>query len=403
MNNIDPHLNWADFDIDPRRGFLPPSDPLECLPRAYAPWERSATSLPPLLAARRARPALERLPELPTNGLESHAELERALLLLTHLASAYVWESDPPATIIPRGLARPLWAVAERLERPPVLTYASSVLHNWRRLRPEEAPGADSFLEQIAIQHTFCGGIDEQWFYLIPTAIEEAGGEFLRELATAKIAVAMNMTDRLGLALERIHRAIGRIYSLLLRIPERCDPYIFFHRVRPFLRGWPAPGVIFEGVSDTPVTLLGSSAAQSPLIRAIDIALGISHAESESAYFREMQSYMKAGHRRFLAWLANGPSVSDYAAAQRTDADRLCELYNNCVKALESFRGQHLAIAVQYVVRQDTNRGAGVSVGTGGTPLVQFLTGIHASTRGHLIETDERPAEDVAATVREGA
>ena len=39
----------------------------------------------------------------------------------------------------------------------------------------------------------------------------------------------------------------------LRRMPEFCDPYIYYHRVRPYIHGWknnPAVpnGVIYDGV-----------------------------------------------------------------------------------------------------------------------------------------------------------
>ncbi len=39
----------------------------------------------------------------------------------------------------------------------------------------------------------------------------------------------------------------------LRRMPEFCDPYVYFHRVRPYIHGWkdnPAvpDGVVHEGV-----------------------------------------------------------------------------------------------------------------------------------------------------------
>ena len=162
----------VDFHVDPERGFLPAQDPIEQLPAYYTQWEQMVTNLPMLLTANRARVMLKRLPVLAVNHLERDEQVERAMLLLSIFASAYVWEQKIPKTHIPHNLAEPLWAVAEMLERPPILSYTSIVLHNWRRLEQVNLLN----LENLALQHCFWGGIDEQWFYLISAAIEAAGG-----------------------------------------------------------------------------------------------------------------------------------------------------------------------------------------------------------------------------------
>ena len=54
------------------------------------------------------------------------------------LANAYVWGdsagSGTAREVLPAVLATPLCAVSARLRRPPIVTYASYVLNNWRTL-----------------------------------------------------------------------------------------------------------------------------------------------------------------------------------------------------------------------------------------------------------------------------
>jgi indoleamine 2,3-dioxygenase len=72
--------------------------------------------------------------------------------------------------------------------------------------------------------------------------------------------------------------------------------------VLPFIAGWPAPGVIREGVSKTPRLYVGGSAGQGSLIQALDMVFGIDHGSSKAApiYVRDMRRYMPTGHRRFV-------------------------------------------------------------------------------------------------------
>src|SRR5439155_17857262 len=145
--------------VSAERGFLPRPDPLQMLPVLFEVWEEVAAEMPKLLAAGRLRATLDSLPPLDTAPLETDAELERAMLLLSYFGHGYVWGASPAIDRIPAGVAVPWHEVAGRLGRPPVLSYASYALHNWRRLEPA-APIA---LGNIVLLQNFLGGVDEEW------------------------------------------------------------------------------------------------------------------------------------------------------------------------------------------------------------------------------------------------
>jgi indoleamine 2,3-dioxygenase len=106
-------------------GFLPATDPLQKLPTAFEAWEEVARDLPKLLVSDKLRPTLERLPARDVNSL-NESELNRAMLLLSYFGHAYVWGKRPPPKSLAAGIAVPWFNVAQRLGRPPVLSYASS-------------------------------------------------------------------------------------------------------------------------------------------------------------------------------------------------------------------------------------------------------------------------------------
>jgi hypothetical protein len=63
---------------------------------------------------------------------------------------------------------------------------------------------------------------------------------------------------------------------------EKCDPHIYYHRVRTPMSGWrgnPAlpGGLVYEGVSREPLQLYGETGAQSSIVAALDAALGVEH------------------------------------------------------------------------------------------------------------------------------
>jgi indoleamine 2,3-dioxygenase len=371
----------ADFGIDPVRGFVPAADPLRRLPAYYATWDDLGAELPALLLAGQARRWIERLPELDVSRLEGAGEDERALLLLTTFANAYVWGGPAPAARLPRVVAVPLWHLTERMGRQPIVHHGSMVLHNWRRLDPAGEPTLDN----LALLQGFLGGSDEAWFILDTLAVEVDGGDAPTHLLGAQQAVHGDDPAALAASLERLAASVARMDTALARMVEQCDPHIFYTRVRPYYSSWPAPGLVYEGVSETPVALSGGSAGQSALIQALDAALGVRHTSPQShPFIEEMRRYMPPPHRRFVEALEHGPNVHAYVTARQAGQPQLAERYNRCVDLLDAFRYRHLRLAVDYITHQAP---PGVeAIGTGGTDLRAFLGRVKKETRAHRVE-----------------
>ena len=95
------------------------------------------------------------------------------------LANAQVHGGAEPATRLPAGVAVQLAALAAAMDRMPIVTHASMVLQNWRRIDPDAPLSADT----AALQVGFMGGVDEAWFFLATLEVELAGAPALGELA----------------------------------------------------------------------------------------------------------------------------------------------------------------------------------------------------------------------------
>jgi indoleamine 2,3-dioxygenase len=373
-----------------QRGFLPAFEPLQRLPERFRAWDQLAADLPGLLCAGAARAAIARLPPLPADALEGEPELERALLLLSVFTNAFVWgdrwpaqgeeakeKSQPP--VIPRCVAEPLVAVARRLDRPPILSHASVVLHNWRRIDASRPPETGN----TALLCCFLGGVDEAWFFLLTLEIEWRGAALCELAERAQAAVARSDTGEVLAALRKVTEVVERMSESLSRMTERCEPWVFYHRVRLFLSGWKGNadlpvGVVYEGCFDgQPQQFHGGSAAQSSLLPLLDALLGIPHA---SSFLRDMRSYMPRAHRQFLARIETGPSVRVFVSLQTgASARELTEAFDACVARVEAFRSRHVNIAALYIVAQARGKKAG-ETGTGGTPFMSFLKGVRDET-----------------------
>src|ERR1700733_6157827 len=119
-------------------GFLPEKDPLQTLPQPFDPWEEVAKNLPKLLVSNQFRKVISELPPFPTGALNGIQELERAMQILSYLGHAYVGgdKASVPQSL-PAILSVPWYEVAKQLGRPPVPSYASYSLYNWKRLDPQ--------------------------------------------------------------------------------------------------------------------------------------------------------------------------------------------------------------------------------------------------------------------------
>lgn len=371
------------------RGFLSADDPLTRLPAAFDGWEQRAAELPKWLPTGRVRELLTPWPAFDVEALTGEAERERAMMLLSYLGHAWVWGEEPAAQSLPAGLAVPWHAVARKLGREPVLSYASYALHNWRRLDPA-GPVA---LGNIVLLQNFLAGQDEEWFILVHVDIEARAGAALNAAVAVRAAVEAGDAAAAESALNDMAAGLGAMYEVLCRMPERCDPHAYFHRVRPYIHGWknnPATpeGVIYEGVDEyggRPVKLAGETGAQSSIIPSMDAILGVAHADDPlRPYLLDMRRYMPPAHRAFIEALEAGPSTRDFVRDRGIDT--LADAYDACVTWVTRFRDKHLEFAASYINRQAQISLANPSeVGTGSTPFMPYLRKHRDETGGHRL------------------
>lgn len=379
-----------DFRRDFSRGFLPLVDPLVRLPAAFDAWEEVGRALPKLNLSNYLRTTVDALPPFPVAELSTTRELERAMTLLSFLANSYVFAPDQPvARQLPVNLARGWVAIAKQLGRPPMLTYASHALYNWRRIDPN-GPLA---LGNLTLIQNFLGGMDEEWFTMVHVNIEAAAGRGLAALLPAQKAVTEDDASALESYLRELAATLHTLHDLLSRMPERCDPHIYYHRVRPWIFGWKdnpqlPGGMIYTGVpefGDQPQQFRGETGAQSSVIYAFDAVLGIDHEfDAMRAYLLEMRDYMPVQDRAFIELLEQGPSVRDYVAERKATKPSLRDLYNHCIEKLQQFRQLHIEYAALYIIKPAQGAQQG-EVGTGGTPFTVYLKKHIQETKSHLL------------------
>ena len=253
-------------------------------------------------------------------------------------------------------------------------------------------------LGNIALLQHFLGGLDEAWFILIHVDIERRAGAALAAGARAQTAISSGDDASATVALSDLGDALDGILSTMQRMPESCDPYVYYHRVRPYIFGWhnnPAlpGGLVYEGVTayaGKPQTFRGETGAQSTIVPCLDAVLGVEHAPDElRTYLMQMRRYMPTKHVGLLEAFEAGPTALSRVVALGKNAPAgLVAARNRAVDVLRAFRALHLEYAATYINRQAAAAtGNPTDVGTGGTPFMKYLKKHRDETESSLTKS----------------
>jgi indoleamine 2,3-dioxygenase len=373
-------MKLEDFGLSAARGYLSSHeiDEIE-LPEGFDEMLDAAANLSAIITTGRARHFLKQVGHPDMASFLASATNEQVRTAMVHysfLVQAYVWgEAKAPATL-PANLAIPIVALGDHLGLPPLLPYSGYVLDNWYRL--DKSGGIT--LDNIAMHQNFLGGQDENWFVLVHVAIEAEAGRAL-QLATELVeAAAQQGVARVEQLLTDMNSVWDAINAHFDRMPERCDPYIYFQRVRPYIHGWknnPAlpDGLIYEGVSKfggKPQAFRGQTGSQSSIVPAMDGLFQVIH-ESDPLreFLDELHQYRPPQHRAFIDAVRENSTLRDFAKSQNQS---LKDAFNACVEQVARFRTRHLEYAASYINKQAGGAaGNDTDVGTGGTPFMKYL------------------------------
>ncbi|KAL7621014.1 hypothetical protein AAE478_008326 [Parahypoxylon ruwenzoriense] len=400
-----------------RNGFIPSREPLRRLSSPYyTPWESILDNLPLLIREKTIRRAIDNLQVLSTSKLLTEEEWRRAYVVLSFLTHAYIWGGEEASDILPPAISVPFLQISRHLDMPPVATYAALNLWNFKSTS-SNFRGLDG-LESL---HTFSGTQDESWFFSVSVAMESEGAYIIPIMVQALKAIRHRDYSTIIKSLDEMAICIGKLGRLLDRMDEKCDPLVFYHKIRPYLAGSKnmsaaglPNGVMYQdedGVMNWK-QLRGGSNGQSSLIQFLDIVLGVEHTSSGSGaytgavmppknsettigFHEEVRSYMPVPHRAFLQHVSRMDSLREFAnkSAVSEEQRQLQRSFQAAAKALGDFRNRHMQIVTRYIIvpsrkkrSQDlpinlaadasskSNRPSpGELTGTGGTALVPFL------------------------------
>ena len=332
-------LKLQNFDVSQECGFLPtvPAASVQ-LPEAFLELQQTATVLPKLLTTGKIRRAIANLPEVNLERETLDAmQLRRLMQVYSYLTQVYVWGERTSIKVLPRNIAVPFECIAQKLGRPPILSYASYILDNWIRL-DESKP---IIIGNIIPVQNFLGGLDEDWFMLIHIEIEA--------------------------------RAAPALAVIPLILPQ---------------------GLIYEGVEayeGKPQQFRGETGSQSAIVPTMDALFNIAHANDPlRAYLLEMRDYMPPQHRAFVTFVEQHSQLREFIVNKMSHLPKLTDLYNECLSLIQQFRTTHLEFAARYIQQQTVAAHNDTSIGTGGTPFMQYLQKHRDETSQHLLKPNGR-------------
>jgi len=365
--------------------FLPTKEPL----KSYRTNSRSlkkiaevASSLPKLLLTNKVQITIDSLNKkaFSVNKIlkeKNNDEINLAMSHLSFIAHAYIWGGHKPQPLLPEVIAEPWVKLANYLGRPPILSYASYCLDNWYKINKQEPIS----LNNVALINNFLGGVDEDWFVTIHVCIEDAASGAVDAAYKISHLDKNNSVNDFLSQLKQIRKSLIKVNDIFSKMPQKCDPYVYYHRVRPYIFGTKdnpdlKKGLIYENQYDNkPQFFRGETGAQSSIIPFLDGALGIGHTNDNlKHYLNEMRDYMPPKHRKMIEKVENKSQAKEIILKSKL----LTKEYNHCVEEIRKFRAQHLEYAATYIhkqaqVKSDVGTGGSVVRGTGGTPFMKYL------------------------------
>ncbi|EIE77703.1 hypothetical protein G6F46_002460 [Rhizopus delemar] len=379
------------FLVGEKNGFLPRQDPLAELPAEFNRLEsllqRMPTQLadgsPGLLASGLFGDAVR--DELPLYDVD-HIHDQRLLSALfrdyTFAASAYLLEPCDilyrsrndyglGRKVLPANIAIPLTKVSQKIHSQPFMEYALSyALYNYKRINPLGGLTYDN----LALIRSFVGNESEKGFVLNHVTMVSYSPHLVRYAVNALRSVESGDRARFDQSMAGLNETYESINKEMEMMWSRSVPedYIKF---RTFIMGTKnqpmfPDGVIYEGVSDQPITHRGESGANDSMVPLGDNLLQITERMPENPLtnvLRDFRSYRPTNHREFLEYVQDKSKqvgLKEFALQDPNSA----ALYLSNVDQIRAFRHRHWNFTKEYIIKHTEH-----PVATGGSPIVTWL------------------------------
>ncbi|KAI7895507.1 uncharacterized protein EV154DRAFT_457604 [Mucor mucedo] len=387
--NKDSHQQM--FSVGTSNGFLPRQEPLAELPQEFNRLESLLQRMPMqlldgtpgLLASGQFGDAVrDELPLYEIDGITDQRLLSALFRDYTFAASAYLLEpcdilyrsqSDYGLgrKVLPMNIAVPLSKVSKKIHSQPFMEYALSyALYNYKKINPLGGLSYDN----LALIRAFAGSESEKGFVLNHVTMVSYSPSLVRYATNALNAVESNDRKKFDMQMAGLNETYESINKEMEMMWSRSMPedYIKF---RTFIMGTKnqpmfPDGVIYEGVSDTPVTHRGESGANDSMVPLGDNLLQITELMPENPLtnvLRDFRSYRPTNHREFLEYVqdkARKVGVKEFAMKDANSA----AYYLSNIDQIRAFRHRHWNFTKEYIIKHTAH-----PVATGGSPIITWL------------------------------
>ncbi|KAF9692772.1 hypothetical protein EKO04_009250 [Ascochyta lentis] len=400
------------FMVSKTRGFLPRANPVVELPKEFAALEsllqrmpiKTLSGEPGLLATFEFGDAV--LKELP--DLSGEVEKYRHDLVVMNalyrdysfLASAYLFEPCHERHMrgeeyglgrqsLPRCIALPIVKVAEIAGFKPFMEYAGSyALFNYRLV--DEAKGLE--YDNLRLIRAFEAGLDpessEAGFVLVHIAMVKESGALVEGASDMINACMVKDRERFDNGLRTLVGGLRKVNAVMNTMWKKSKPsgYTSF---RTFIFGITSQsmfpnGVVYEGVSEEPLSFRGESGANDSMIPMCDNLLQIQMPETPlTDILKDFRQYRPGNHREFLEAVrdsAQESGVREFAKGDSVSA----ALYLQALDQVRDFRWRHWCFTREYILKHTSHPTA-----TGGSPIVTWLPNQLGAVLAQMTETSE--------------
>ncbi|KAF8863514.1 indoleamine 2,3-dioxygenase gamma type [Acephala macrosclerotiorum] len=384
------------FMVSTTRGFLPRSNPIVNLPSEFDVLESILTRMP--IKTLDGRPGLlatftlgetvlKELPDL-SSAIEKYKDdlpLQNALYRdYSFLASAYLLEpcherflkGEPYGLgrqTLPAVISLPISKCAKLAGFMPFMEYAGSyALFNYRL----EDSKAGLEYENLRLIRAFEHGLDpkssEAGFVLVHVDMVQNSGPLVDGVVSALDACDSGDRAAFNSGMEKVVASMKKVNKVMDGMWGKSKPgdYTSF---RTFIFGITSQsmfphGVVYEGVSEEPLSFRGESGANDSMIPLCDNLLQITMPNTPlTAILQDFRSYRPGNHREFLEYVKNRSShlsLKSYAMSDPSSAAQ----YLLALNQVRDFRWRHWCFTREYILKKTSHPTA-----TGGSPIVTWL------------------------------
>ncbi|KAI8943007.1 hypothetical protein NX059_001045 [Plenodomus lindquistii] len=398
------------FMVSTTRGFLPRQDPIVTLPVEFAAAEsllqrmpiKTLSGEPGLLANFTfGETLLKELPDL-SDAVEKYRDDLVVMNALyrdySFLASAWLFEPCHERFMrgeeyglgrqsLPRCIALPIVKVAELAGFKPFMEYAGSyALFNYQF----EDPSKGLEYDNLRLIRAFECGLDptssEAGFVLVHIAMVKESGALIKGAVETLEGCTGDDRERFDDGLRTLVGGMTKVNAVMNTMWKRSKPsgYTSF---RTFIFGITSQsmfpnGVIYEGVSEEPMSFRGESGANDSMVPMCDNLLQISMPETPlTDILKDFRQYRPGNHREFLEAVrdsAQQAGVREFAKGDKMSA----ALYLQALDQVRDFRWRHWCFTREYILKHTSH-----PVATGGSPIVTWLPNQLTAVLAQMAET----------------